>query len=345
MDAQQQIAERKERWQRLLDPQQAPTSLYLIHYTPDEEPQPHLWLRCRQERIEWSWRKYQRQLARLEWLADDALPYLDMLTGTEIFAEAFGCPVYRPEDTNPYARPLITQARQVSALKVPEVSATPLAALFEMADELRRRAGPQALVRLVDVQSPMDIAALIWDKNTFYTAMLETPEAVKELAAKVSQLWTQFLDEWLRRYGPDFVAHFPTYYMPKGVTLSEDEIGAVSPALYEEFFLPELQAISDHFGGLGLHCCAHARHQWAGLKRIPNLRLLNLVQPVEVLRQAWDYFAGLPQMHSWSGEGDPWTWPAQHPKGSRMVMEMRAETRDEALMLAERMAAACGRSL
>ena len=345
MDATQQIAERKARWQRFLDPRQPPSSLYMIHYGPDEEPQPHLWPQCRQERIEWAWRKYERQMARLEWLADDTLPHLDMVTGTEIFAEAFGCPVQYPEDSNPFARPIITEARQVAALKVPEVSATPLAMLFEMADELRRRAGPEALVKLIDVQSPMDIAALIWDKNRFYVAIHESPEAVQELAAKVSQLLTQFLDAWFQRYGRAFIAHYPSYYMPQGITLSEDEVGCVSPQMYETFFAPELAQLSARYGGIGMHCCAHARHQWAGFKRIPDLRLLNLVQPPEVLREAWTYFAGLPQLHSWSGEGEAWTWPAQHPAGSRICMEVRAETRDEALQLAERMAVACGRGL
>lgn len=56
---------------------------------------------------------------------------------------------------------------------------------------------------LPDVQTPMDIAALIWDKNYFFAAMIEEPEAVKELAHKVSRLYFAFFDEWFRRYGAE----------------------------------------------------------------------------------------------------------------------------------------------
>jgi hypothetical protein len=147
-------------------------------------------------------------------------------------------------------------------VKVPELSSSSLANIFEMSDELHRRTGPNSLMRLPDdIQSPMNIAALIWDKSDFYVALMETPEAVRELADKVRTLLTAFLDEWFRRYGTAFIAHYPFYYMERGVTLSEDEIGAVNPDTFDEFFLPELTYLSERYGGIGIHCCANARHQ------------------------------------------------------------------------------------
>lgn len=83
-----------------------------------------------------------------------------------------------------------------------------------------------------------------------------------------------------------FIAHFPDYYMPHGLTLSADEVGGVSPAMFERFFLPELSSLSRRYTALGVHCCANARHQWEGFKRIPNLAMLNLVQPLDVLTDA-----------------------------------------------------------
>ena len=142
---------------------------------------------------------------------------MQVYSGTEIFAEAFGCEVHRPENNMPFALPLISSASEVAGLKVPELSTSSLAYLFDIGDELRRRAGDDALIG-IDIQSPMDIAALIWNKNDFYAAMLETPEAVRELAHKVGDLLTSFLDEWFARYGREFMGHFPDYYMPYGIT-------------------------------------------------------------------------------------------------------------------------------
>jgi len=339
------IAERKARWRAFLDMQQPPIHVFFVAYNPDPIERPLPWPSLKQERIEYAWQMYEREMARMEWLRDDYIPHLAPYTGTEIFAEAFGCQVHRADDNMPFALPLIHEAREVAALRVPEVSATPLALLFEIGDELRHRAGPEAVMKLVDIQTPMDIAALIWDKNSFYIAMQETPEAVKELAAKVMQLLVTFQDEWFRRYGTEFIAHYPSYYMPDGFTLSEDEVGAVSASMFDEFFLPELTELSEHYGGLGIHCCAHAKHQWANFKRIPNLRLLNLVQPEETLREAWRYFADhVPQMHSWSGDGPAWTWPQQYPPNARVVIQATAETQDQALELSDKLWATCGRA-
>jgi len=334
MDIEGRIAERKERWRAFLD-MGAAGPRHMLMVRPDEglppRPLPHPDKVA--ERIEWAWLKYQRQVEAVSWLDDDAVPHLDPYTGTEIFAAAFGCQVHRPDDTNPFALPRIRSAAEVAALQVPEITAAPLAVLFEIADELRRRAGPEAVMRLPDIQSPMDIAALIWDKNTFYIAAIETPEAVRELAAKVRQLLTAFLDEWFARYGREYVAHYPDYFMSGGITLSEDEIGAVSTDMFRDLFLPELAELSRRYGGIGMHCCADARHHWEAWKEIPDLRLLNIVHQTPVVREAYSYFARqTPQMHSWCGEGDPTTWT--YPAGSRVVIGAEADTDDEARRLA-----------
>ena len=75
---------------------------------------------------------------KAELVDDDRVPYLSNLTGTEIFAEAFGCRVQRPDDTNPFALPLVHTATEVDALKTPELSASTLGYLFDIADELHQ---------------------------------------------------------------------------------------------------------------------------------------------------------------------------------------------------------------
>lgn len=336
------LAQRQGRWLEFYRRQ--PTAggagrrfVFLIRYAPDLPTRPWPNPEQRAERLDWIWRNYEYHLARMEWLDDDSLPCLDMMTGTELFAEAFGCQVHRPADNNPFALPLIHSADEVAHLKIPTLDAPPLRLALEMAEELQRRAGSQALFRLVDIQSPMDIAALIWDKQSFYPALLETPEAVLELASKVKALLFAFLDEWFRRFGRQAVAHYPEYYLPQGVSVSEDEIGAVSTALFRQYFLPELVALSNHFGGLGIHCCANARHQWQALSEVPNLLLLNLNQPEPVIRQAYATFAGqVPQWHyGWDPGSAPAGWAAQLPLQARVVIDVTAETRNQALAFSD----------
>jgi len=327
---------RKMRWNRFMKLDPAVTRMRIINCPEGAPEKPHLWPDKKKERTEWVVSFYEWQMEQARWLNDDKIPHLDFLTGTEIFAEAFGCMVHRALDNMPCALPLVQNAAEASKLKVPELSSSTLSYLFDMADEAVSRTGKGVPLRLPDIQSPMDIAALIWEKSDFYVAMIEEPEAVKELATKVRSLLTSFLDEWFRRYGTRYIAHFPSYYMEGGLTLSEDEVGVVNPAMYEEFFLPELEFLSNRYGGLGMHCCADARHQWPGFLRIPGLRFLNLIQPRDIITEADPYFHGkVAQWHGIMGLDAPTSTAEDISPRTHLVLEAYATTKDEAIRTAE----------
>lgn len=331
------IERRKQRWRDFYEGR-GPRFMFLIDVGDPMADRPRPAPENRDGQIDCALRYYERRCGQLAWLDDDMIPYLDMHTGTEIFAEAFGCRVHQSPDSTPFALPMIHDASQVSGLRVPKYSSSTLIRQFEVADELRRRAGDDVLMRVPDIQSPIDIAALIWDKNEFFPAMVEHPEAVKELAAKVTSLFCGFLDAWFARYGREFLAHYPRYYMPLGITLSEDEAGAVGCVMFEEFFLPELVELSNRYGRMGIHCCAHARHQWELFKRVPNLVLMNLHPSREILQEAWSCFAEVcPQMHPGWWQGPPEDWPRQIPAGARAVFEVTVENEDRAREVAEQL--------
>ena len=230
------------------------------------------------------------QMDCLEWLEDDRVPCISAVMGTDNFAQAFGCPVIYPGDNNPFARPAVYSAAEFAKLKKPKLENSSLMEIIEYGHKLRS-AAPGVLIQLPDVQSPLDIAALVWEKADFFMAFYDEPQAAKDLIAMCSELLTEFLDLWFKTFGMEFIAHYPDYYMPYGITLSEDEIGSISTAQFEEFSYPNLCKLSEHFGGrIGIHCCANSRHQWGLLKSIPGLVMLNLNQPNEVTKEASVYF-------------------------------------------------------
>jgi len=338
------IERRRDRWRRFYDKQAAPSHLFQIT-PPYSLPYPHP-NHNYEQRQEWTARAYEDQLEWTRRFEDDRIPSVQVHTGTEIFAEAFGCRVHRPETDMPFALPLVDNGADAAKLRVPELSNSTLAKIFEMADEQQRRFGPDALFMLPDMQSPLDIAALIWDKNTYYSAMIEEPEAVLELQAKCEQLMCAFLDEWFKRYGhAAYIAHYPLYYMEGGLTLSEDEIGSISPEMFRTFALPALNRLSDRYGGIGIHCCANSRHQWDNLKLIRGVRMLNLIQPDDIIIKAYRFFADFAcQTHSYFGAGEPKTWPSQAPAGTRILFEnIYCGSIDDAVRVAEEMGEALGR--
>jgi hypothetical protein len=342
------IKDRLARWNSFVEGRSG-TFMFHVNFPLAEQeaqlpPVPPLWPDKARQRIERRWAEYEIMCRKAERVDDDRVPYLGNVTGTEIFAEAFGCRVHRPDDTNPFALPLIHAASEVDRVKTPELSTSSLAYLFDIADELYRRGGRDAVMKPVDIQSPMDVVALIWDKGDLFCAMIENPQAVKALADKVRTLLVTFFDEWFRRYGTTYVAHYPDYVMHGGITMSVDEVGAISDEMFHEFFRDELIALSNHFGGLGIHCCADARHQWGNFRALPGLKVINHTvpptrNPREYLRDSLNsYGSAIAQMPiGWTPDGEPASWPAQFPKGTRVIYEVPADNAAQASVIADQL--------
>jgi len=322
---------RMEKWGRFYDLGSGERTMMMVYWTPGLPPRP--WPRpdSEDERVAWAARRYEAQLAASRSVPDDRVAFLAPYTGTEIFAEAFGCRVHYPLENMPFALPKIKCASEVRGLRQPSHLAPPLLRAFRIARRLKEMY-PGAPMQLPDIQSPFDIAALIWEKGDFYASLLEEPEAVDDLCRMTEGVLIKFLDAWFDEFGTEYVAHYPDYPMRGGATLSEDEAGAISPALFERFCLPALTRISGRYGGLGAHSCANSERQWGNFMKIPGLRLINLNQPPEVLRRGYRAFAPVAaQMHAWCGEGEPNdSWRENYPDEAHVVLQASAADEDGA---------------
>jgi len=230
----------------------------------------------------WIEARYEAMAAHAMAVDDDSVPYVGLNTNTGIFAAAFGCRlhVYEGMDTNASALPAVETAEEADGLPDPDpLSAPSLARFFEIAALARSRLGPDAPIGVPDIQSPFDIAALVWKKENLLLALYERPDAVKRLVEKCHRLLSGFLRTFIKEFGNVNLCHCPTAWAPPelGVWLSEDEAGSVSTEMFEEFCLPSLVALSREFGGLFMHCCAAADHQYGSFLKIPHLRGLNRV--------------------------------------------------------------------
>ena len=229
--------------------------------------------------VPWALARYEAVLAYHEALEDDSVPCVGLPTGTEVFAAAFGCDCHLFEGSNPAAKPLVSTAAEADALEVPGLTVRPLERLFEWGQLLRERLGPEVPITVPDIQSPFDIAALIWKKEAFYLAMYEAPDSVHRLVEKCTSLLKGFLQEFMRQFPECNLIHCPNCWAPPalGCSLSEDEAGCLSPEMFEEFCLPSLLDLSETFGGMFMHCCATADYQYDNFRKIPRLRGLNRV--------------------------------------------------------------------
>lgn len=314
------INDRKKRWNSFYNLSSDTKTLALIDCPHPDRPWPYP--ENMTKRLDWATESYHKQLSNMEWLHDDRIPALNPYTGTELFAAAFGCKVHYSGDNMPFALPMIHNSNELSKVKEPDLFNSCLGDIFELGQRLRQRGGRDAVLHIPDIQSPFDIASLVWDKGDLFMAMMDAPEAVCELIAMTERTLIKFLDAWFKEFGTEYISHYPDYYMHGGVTVSEDEIGAFSPAMFKIFCLPSLNRLSKRYGGIGIHCCAHARHQWNNWCKVDGLRMLNFVQSADVTHEAYRFFANkTPMMHYWCGEGSPdITWAKNYPTDCHVVL-------------------------
>jgi hypothetical protein len=293
-------------------------------------------------------RRFEAQVRHSEAIGDDCVPTVITNTNTGIFASAFGCPIHEyAADTNAAAMPVVSSAEEADALPEPSLEAPALRRVFEYARMMREAVGPDVPIAVPDIQSPFDIAALIWEKEDFFLALRSDPEAVERLVGKCERLLCRFLDTYRAEIGEVSFCHCPpgAWAPPDlGVWLSEDEVGSISPAMFERFCAPSLRRLSDRYGGLFMHCCAFAAHQYDGFRKLPKLRALNRVfNDAGGPRQALLALPDQVFMVAWTAEEKIYEILEVAPPTTRFLFDMGPEPLEAAKATFERLRARCPR--
>ncbi|MHB0999984.1 MAG: uroporphyrinogen decarboxylase family protein [Armatimonadota bacterium] len=291
--------------------------------------------------------EYEIDLKWHEEVGDDIVPYARLTTGTEFFAAAFGCPIHEYGDHLPCALPLVRTPEEADALSIPDLSTWPIDKIFEIGKLVQERLGPDVPIGVPDIQSPFDIAALIWRKEDMLAAMYEAPDAVKRLTEKCNILLKSFLKEFIREFPNSNLCHCPRAWAPPelGCWLSEDEAGCVSAPMFKEFCLPSLIDLSDTFGGLFMHCCADADHQYGNFRAIPNFRGLNRNFQEAGPRPAVEAFSGQTVLMLWGDEKGLNDLLDMALPDTRYLLHFQSPTLDEAKAVYGRLRERCPSSI
>ncbi|MCX7045683.1 MAG: hypothetical protein NTX50_09400 [Candidatus Sumerlaeota bacterium] len=295
--------------------------------------------------VPWVAENYRRQVDLLEAVGDDSVPCARLSTGTHLFAAAFGCEVRQSNDNNPFALPFVKSVERADAIEAPDLwKSPPLQRVFELGRAVQKELGKDVYLGPCDLQSGFDTACLIWEKQELFAAMLDErgQASVRRLAAECARLLKNFLVALREEFPRLSPCHCPSVWAPPemGPWLSNDECGAIGVEHFREFLLPELVDLSETFGGLGMHCCASAEHQFEAFKEIPNFYAFNRVPAKKGWRPILEHFGG-PQapVHAlaWIEEKDIEYLIAHAPDGTRFIFELCDAQPDQARAWLERM--------
>ncbi len=254
-------------------------------FTLSEQPL-DLWL-------DWLCGNYEMMVDWHDKLADDFVPFVVLNTGTQLFPVAMGARAHISPDGVPCAIPFIDGPSQAAAVKNVSLANSPgLERVFTLADKVTQKLGPDVYLSVPDMQSGFDIAAMMWKKEDFFVSLGLAPDAVSELTEKCAALLKEFLTRFRSEFPNSTPCHCPTMWAPPemGPWVSNDECGMFNTQMFEQFCLDELIDLSQTFGGLGMHCCADAEHQFESFKKIPNFYGFNRVAGKMGYPSLLDYF-------------------------------------------------------
>ena len=283
-------------------------------------------------------------------VGDDGVAVARLTTGTHIFAAAFGAPVHTFKDSNACALPCVNTAEEADRVPEVDVFKSPIIMrVFELARLVQKELGKDAPLGPCDIQSGFDTACLVWQKSDLFMAMYGTDEekaAVKRLSQKCARTLEQFLAEFRREFGVVNPCHCPGNWVPPdmGPWVSNDESGAFGADAFEEFCLPELTGLSRRFGGLGMHCCAQAEHQFASFAKIPGFYGFNRCAARQGFEPILEYFHGKRSpVHTlaWIDENSIKRLVQIAPPDTRFAFVLVGEEPDKAKGWLERLAPLC----
>ena len=110
--------------------------------------------------------------------------------------------------------------------------------------------------------------------------------------------------------------------------------------MFEEFCLPELVDLAETFGGLGMHCCADAEHQFESFRKIPNFYAFNRTAAQRGYSPLLDHFVGpSAPIHviAWISEEDIEYLIKTAADGTRFIFKLFAQNSEDAKQWLERM--------
>ena len=130
-----------------------------------------------------------------------------------------------------------------------------------------------------DLQSPMDVAELLWGSSLFLDVM-DRPELVHALLNLITDTYIGVMKEWERIVPPpaDHAIHWGAMHAGR-IMLRDDSAMNFSPEMYDAFIRPYDAKLLQTLGGGAVHFCGRGDHYIASCCAMPGMHSIAMSQP------------------------------------------------------------------
>ena len=218
----------------------------------------------------------------------EALPAHYMDFGTARQCEYFGCKPNYTESTVWFS-PILDSA-DASLMNITEAGRKRFEAHKEITAELTRLAGQKYLVAMPDNCGIIDGLAHIRGTDNLLIDMLEEPEFVHDARDKITDVWKKTQKEFFdvireNNMGGSSHGWMHLWSPARHVQLQCDYSVMISPGMFEEFVLPELEETASAF--------EHATYHLDGIEQLRHLDMILSVKGIDNIQ--WTPVAGQPK--------------------------------------------------
>lgn len=199
-------------------------------------------------RERWMDVEYQAQLTLAQFsnrlFLGDSLPAAFPNLGPEVLAAFYGCPIEFGDYGTSWTEPILHDWSQSGQI-VLNLDNPYFTRLMEITDAMLDLGRNRFLVGLPDFHPGGDLVAALRNPQDLATDMIDHPEQIKTLLARLQPDYFKIYDIWYNKYAAIGqpvtswleLASYGRYYIP-----SIDFSAMISPKMYEEFFLPGIIA-------------------------------------------------------------------------------------------------------
>lgn len=211
---------------------------------------------------------------------DDTVLCLHPLGGAQGWiVEAFGGKTEWFNDRPPYQHPIITEVRQIDNLRLDFGKSDLYNNIFRQMRFFRKIVGDKIPIGAPDVQSPVDVASMIFDYTGLVYAMIDEPQRVHALMRMVTDAIIQACHAFKKEMTYSLSAAF-NWWLPRGIFLADDLQAVLNADLYREFAVPYNEIMAAEFGGLGLHSCGRIMQNIENVVNTKGLFVFNTHDPL-----------------------------------------------------------------
>jgi len=243
------------------------------------QPPIDIWGNVSSDRVLSLERQLEAFIVAMQLQSDFAFTYLEPWHGVGVFANIFGCKVNWNDFDAPQTLPIYHSIDEVAGLQHPDILKAELPQMIlETIRYYRSVTNDQLDIVLTDTQSPNDSASLILDTSEFFACSLSDMPRLAPFMELLTQVMIEFSEMQLAAMGP--TAAHPGHIMLSssrlpGISVSDDNMAVISRRAYENAALPYNSHLGAHFGGIALHTCGDFSQNFAPLKQVSNLMLVD----------------------------------------------------------------------